>query len=146
MAQYQVPLAAPVHQRTALPLHQLIVLVFGFLAFACIVGGIVGIYFNAKSDTGLEIFGVHLSTGHVGVAFVGLGLIIGLFMVRAVLRSQRELAALPLHCAQRDAINQSGPKRILFNGKEAYECTIVLPRVEYSDPGTKAVEGTQDLQ
>lgn len=55
----------------------------------------MGIIYGATSETKLDIFGVHLSTGHVGVAFVGIGLIIGFFTVRAVLRSQHDLAKLP---------------------------------------------------
>jgi hypothetical protein len=90
------------HQRAAMPLHRTIVLIFGLLALACIGGGIVGIIYSATSETKLDIFGVHLSTGHVGVAFVGLGLIIGYFTVRSVLRSQYMLAALrPDHPAPR---------------------------------------------
>lgn len=91
------------HQSAALPLHFLIVRISGALAFACVVAGIIGIYQNSKSDTKLDILGAHLSTGHVGVAFVGIGLIVGFFTVRAVLRSQRDLAALPPQDAQRKA-------------------------------------------
>jgi hypothetical protein len=82
------------HQKAAIPLHIIIVGIFGFLALACIGGGIYAIAANAKSKTDLDIFGVHLSTGHVGVAFVGIGLIIALLSVRAVLKNQHALATL----------------------------------------------------
>jgi hypothetical protein len=83
------------HQEAAMPLHKMIVLIFGFLALVCVGGGITGIIYEAKSDTKLDIFGAQLSTGHVGVAFVGLGLIIAYLTVRAVLRNQETLASLP---------------------------------------------------
>lgn len=83
------------HQLAAVPLHKMIVLVFGLLAFVCIGGGIVGIIYGATSETKLDFLFVHLGTQHVGVAFVGIGLIVAYFTVRSVLRSQHELAALP---------------------------------------------------
>ena len=86
---------APPHQRAALPLHILIVCVFGLLALTSIGGGIYAITTNATSPTTLSILGADFSTGHVGVAFVGIGFIITFFTVRSVLRSQRDLAALP---------------------------------------------------
>jgi len=79
------------HQRAAFPRHQIIVTVFGILALVCVAGGIYAIVANAKSKTELAILGVHLTTGHVGVAFVGIGLIIALFIVRAVRKNQRGL-------------------------------------------------------
>ncbi len=88
-------LFSPEHQREAVPLHRLIVIIFGVLAFACVAAGIVAIVLNAKSQTEFDFLGAHLTTGHVGVAFVGIGLVIAYFTVRAVLRSQRDLAALP---------------------------------------------------
>lgn len=88
-------LGAPPHQRAAAPLHKLIVVVFGALAFACIAGGILAILWNATSSTEFSLFGARLTTGHVGVAFVGIGLVVAYFTVRAVLKNQRELAALP---------------------------------------------------
>lgn len=83
------------HQRAAMPLYLMIILIFGLLALACVGGGIVAIIRSATSETKFDIFGVHLSTGHVGVAFVGIGLIVGYFTVRTVLRNEYQLAALP---------------------------------------------------
>jgi hypothetical protein len=68
---------------------------FGIFALSCIGGGIYAIYRNALSPTNFSIFGASFSTGHVGVAVVGIGLLIAYFSVRAFLRNQRELAALP---------------------------------------------------
>jgi hypothetical protein len=89
------PTLAPGHQKAALPLHIGIIAVFGALALACIGGGIYAIATNATSKTDLDLFGAHLSTGHVGVAFVGIGVITAYFSVRAVLKNQHLLAALP---------------------------------------------------
>jgi hypothetical protein len=79
-----------------MPLHTLIVLTFGLLALASIAGGVVAIVRSAKSNTEFSLLGAKLSTGDVGVALVGIGLIIAYFTVRAVLKSARDLAALPL--------------------------------------------------
>ena len=88
------PMARP-HQHAALPLHFLIVAIFGLLALTSIGGGIYAITRDSESDTKLKILGAELSTGHVGVALVGIGFIITFFTVRAVLKNQHDLAALP---------------------------------------------------
>ena len=90
------------HQIAALPLHLLIVSVFGVLALASIVGGLYAINSNASSPTKLALFGTDLSTGSVGVAFVFIGLTITLLTVRGVLRNQKELASLPSHTGNTD--------------------------------------------
>src|SRR5436309_1116234 len=83
------------HQSAAMPLHQLIVVFFGILAITSIFGGIYAIFVKAESVTELSILGARLKTGHVGVAFVGIGLIFFFFTIRAVLKSQKDLAGLP---------------------------------------------------
>lgn len=83
-----------VHQQTALPLHTLIVCIFGALALVCIIGGIVALFQKSESKTQFDIMGAHLSTGSVGVAFVGIGLLMAYFTIRSVLNNQRELAGL----------------------------------------------------
>ena len=87
----------PDHMHAAMPLHKLIIIISGLLSALCIAGGIVAVIQNAKSKTEFELWGAHMTTGDVGVAFVGLGLIIGFFTVRAVLRSQGDLAKIPPH-------------------------------------------------
>lgn len=81
--------------KIAMPLYRLIVITFGMLSFACIAGGIIAILWNSSSKTEFEILGSHLTTEHVGVAFVGIGLIIAYFTVMALLRNLREIAELP---------------------------------------------------
>jgi hypothetical protein len=89
-----VAMARP-HQEAAMFLHITIVTLFGILALGCIGGGIYAVYHNALSPTDFSLLGAHFSTGHVGVAFIGIGLLVAYFSVRSVLRNQRELAALP---------------------------------------------------
>jgi hypothetical protein len=79
------------HRRATIPLHQLTVTVSGILALVCVGGGIYAIVLNARSKTELSILGARLTMGHVGIAFVGIGLVIALFVVRAVLRKQHRL-------------------------------------------------------
>ena len=68
-----------------MPLFLVIVSIFGLLALACIGGGIYAIYRNSVASTNFDFLGFHLSTGHVGVAFVGIGLATAYFTTRAVL-------------------------------------------------------------
>jgi hypothetical protein len=91
-----VPAAAEPHMKAARALHILIVSIFGILALTCIGGGIYAIVVNSVSKTEIDIFGAQISTGHVGVALVGIGLVITFFTIRAVLTNLRELAELPL--------------------------------------------------
>lgn len=90
-----VVVLAAMHQREAMPLHSRIITIFGLLSAMCVIGGIVGIIWNAVEKTKFSLFGMELTTGHVGVAFVGIGMVTALFTVRAVLKSQHDLAALP---------------------------------------------------
>lgn len=74
------------HASAAMPLFFFIVAVFGILALVCICGGIYAIFNKAVADTAFELWGFNLKTGHVGVAFVGIGLATALFTVRAILK------------------------------------------------------------
>src|ERR1044071_3754254 len=62
------------YMKTAMPLFRLIVVTFGLLALGCIAGGIYAISNKAIADTTFDFLGFHLKSGHVGVAFVGIGL------------------------------------------------------------------------
>ena|SRR6266581_4280335 len=75
-------------RRERLALRVLIVLLGVLLSLVSVVGGIIAA--NGKSKTSIDIFGLHVTTGDVGVAFVALGLMIGYFIIRDVLRSLRE--------------------------------------------------------
>ena len=89
------PMAAP-HKRAAAPIHILIVITVAVLALVSIAGGIVAIVHGSTANTEFSLLGADLSTGDVGVALVGIGLLIAYFTSRAVLKSPRGLAALPL--------------------------------------------------
>jgi hypothetical protein len=83
------------HQGEALPLHVLIVKLSGFISFVCVLGGILAILLSSSATTSFELLGAKFNTTHVGVAFVGIGLLVGYFTVRAVLKNQQELAQIP---------------------------------------------------
>jgi hypothetical protein len=85
---------APAHVRAGTPILSLIVIVFGLLSLVSLIGGIVAIVLNAYSETKFDFIGFRLSTGHVGVALVGIGLVTGYLTMRAVLKNLKELAAL----------------------------------------------------
>jgi hypothetical protein len=88
-------MAAP-HERAAAPIHILIVITVALLALVSIVAGIVAIVHGSTANTEFSLLGADLSTGDVGVALVGIGLLIAYFTSRGVLKSSRGLAALPL--------------------------------------------------
>src|ERR687888_922720 len=88
-------MAAP-HERAAAPIHILIVITVALLALVSIVAGIVAIVHGSTANTEFSLLGADLSTGDVGVALVGIGLLIAYFTSRGVLKSCRGLAALPL--------------------------------------------------
>ncbi|WP_139240613.1 hypothetical protein [Geitlerinema sp. PCC 9228] len=104
------PPTAPIHQREAIELHKLITKTFGLLAIICIAGGIYAIAINSNSNTEIQIFGAQISTEHVGVAFVGIGVLLTFFTIRSVLNNQRDLAALPLN-SQREISRKENRKR-----------------------------------
>ena len=90
------------HQRAAIPRQQLLIIVFGILALVCIGGGILAIVASARSRMEFSILGARFTAGHIGLGFVGAGLAIVFFIVRAKLKNQRELAGLPHDPKKRD--------------------------------------------
>ena len=94
-ARHNLPVASAAHQSVAMPLHFLIVSIFGLLALISIGGGIYAIAVRSTAQTTLSILGAELRTEHVGVALVGIGFIIAFLTVRSVLKSQHDLARLP---------------------------------------------------
>src|SRR5262249_37693198 len=92
----------PAHQRAAAPRHHRMVAIYGLLCLACVLGGIVAIIWNAVAKTEFSLFGMQMTAGHVGeafigigVAFAGIGMFIGLLVNRALLKNQHDLARLP---------------------------------------------------
>jgi hypothetical protein len=76
------------------PLHGLIIKMFGSLAFACVVSGGLTCVLNFGAKTGLDIFGIHMTTTSVGIAFMAIGVFTAYFAVRIVLKSRRDLEQL----------------------------------------------------
>lgn len=71
----------------AMPLFMLIVIVFGLLALACIGMGCYAIYQGVKeATTKFEFLGFNLSTTHVGVALVAVGLGTAFGVVGSILK------------------------------------------------------------
>ena len=70
-----------------MPLFMLIVIVFGLLALACIGMGCYAIYQGVKeATTKFEFLGFNLSTTHVGVALVAVGLGTAFGVVGSILK------------------------------------------------------------
>jgi hypothetical protein len=67
----------------------------GVLGLLIVGGGISAIVLNAVSETKINIAGMSISTGHVGVAFVGLGIIMVIIVFRQILSIIFKLAELP---------------------------------------------------
>ncbi len=63
------------HVRAADPLLTGIIYSTGALSALSVLGGIIGIIWNAVSPTEIDIFGTKVTTGHVGVAFAALVLL-----------------------------------------------------------------------
>lgn len=76
--------------RAAEPTFKMALLVTGAVACAAIGGGIVAVIWDAKANTQFDLFGMNLTTTHVGVAMVGLGIaasvIVGRKIVAAIER------------------------------------------------------------
>lgn len=83
------------HLSAARPVLTAVLVVMGVLSLVAVIGGVAAIIWNATSPTNFTLLGATLSTGHVGVAFAGMGLLCMLFVVRAVLNNIRHLATLP---------------------------------------------------
>jgi hypothetical protein len=82
------------HQKAALPLHKLIVVIVGLMGLACVVAGLIAILHTARAPSEISIFSARVKTGDVGVALVAIGLLVGLFTFLGVLKNQRDLAAI----------------------------------------------------
>jgi hypothetical protein len=83
------------HVQAARPVHLGILKSARALSFASLLGGAYATYKGTVGDTILDLFGAHLKTTHVGIAFMGIGLVTFLLSLRAILRSVERLAAIP---------------------------------------------------
>lgn len=92
-------------QHGAAPINILIVLMCGLLALFSIAGGIVAIARDCKTITEFSLLGAELSTGDVGIALIGIALLITYFTTRSVLKSGRNRAAVALSKVRKDRTN-----------------------------------------
>jgi hypothetical protein len=88
----------------------MIVLVGG-LAVLTTVGGVIAIIYNSMAETKINILGMSISTGHVGVAFVGLGIIMMILLYRNISENIYKLAALPDDRQRRARMKRKGQTR-----------------------------------
>jgi hypothetical protein len=66
----------------------------GLFAAAAIGAGVVAIVWNAVSPTQFNFVGLDLTTGHAGVALIGLGAATLVLVVRRIMRALERLGAL----------------------------------------------------
>jgi len=77
----------------ALALFFFIILLTTGVSIGCLVGGGFAVYRGLTGDTKFKMFGVELSSQSVGVAFMGIGLVIGFFTFREVLGKVENIPA-----------------------------------------------------
>lgn len=83
------------HVKAAQPMVYIMLAITGILSGLIIIGGIYATFSNLLSPTQLSLLGFTINTGSVGVALIGLGLIIMYFVFSKILKSIRYLASLP---------------------------------------------------
>jgi glycerol-3-phosphate acyltransferase PlsY len=79
-----------------------ILVVFGILAALATLTGAYSLYLGTSGTTEVAIFGGHLGTTSVGVALIGIGLVVALLSSKSVLKSMADLASLPFDQKKRD--------------------------------------------
>ena len=77
-------------------IHTLIVWIIGVLAALGVIGSIIAIISKETSKSEFTMFGVTLSTNHVGVTIFGISLVTLYFTVKSVLKNQFDLANLSI--------------------------------------------------
>jgi hypothetical protein len=66
----------------------------GLVGFTCVLGGIFAIYRNALSPSEVGLLGSKLTTGHVGVAFVFIGMVVLGGVIRKAFKTLVELGKI----------------------------------------------------
>ena len=108
---FPMPCSAPAHVKAASPLLLTMIILVGGLAVLATVGGVIAIIYNSLAETKINIFGMSISTGHVGVAFVGLGIIMMILVYRNISENIYKLAALPDDRPRRARVKRKGQTR-----------------------------------
>jgi hypothetical protein len=106
-----------VHQKQARPLHNRIMKIFGLLAGLLVTAGVVTIVISATTD--FELFGAHLNTRYIGLALIGIGVLIMFVSMRLVLKNQLDLAALPSNESKSKRRREYKASRVRLQRKEA---------------------------
>src|SRR5436190_388556 len=88
-------LRSEMHVRAGAPLLSQALQNARVIAFLAITVGALGIVWNAFSPTEFSFSGLKLSTGSVGVAIVGLGVVALILVNRRTMKALETLAALP---------------------------------------------------
>lgn len=87
-------IASSSHVESAKPILKIMLIITGIIAALTIIGGIFGIIWNSLSPTEMNILGIKVSTGHVGVAFTAFGVIAEILIFKAVLKNIYKLSSL----------------------------------------------------
>ena len=64
-------------------------------AILCICGGIVTLYANPNAPTSIDIWGAKITTGHVGVAFIFIGVVVMGFVIKGAFSTLVSLGTEP---------------------------------------------------
>ncbi len=88
------PAPVPAHIEAATPILKLVVLVVGGLCALAIIGGFLGIVWDSRAPTSFSFLGMDMKTGHVSVAFVGLGIVGMAGVLRYVVKNVYKLGKL----------------------------------------------------
>jgi hypothetical protein len=91
----RTPTLSPAHIRAGKGIIKLGIVVAGLAGLVCVIGGIYAIYRNALSPSQVELFGSKVTTGHVGVAFVFIGLVVLWAVIRNANKTLVELGKIP---------------------------------------------------
>lgn len=112
------------HLSAASPVLKLSLWLTAGLGVLCTAAGIVALVLNRLSASEINIAGMAIKTGHVGVALTGLGVIVLIVGIRNVNRNVYRLAALP----------PDGPVRVR---------NVHIRKGRYSNPTTVANESAR---
>lgn len=83
---------SPEDVRAAKPILSLAIVMSGILAALMIAAGTVAIIWRSQAASDISVLGIHITTGDVGVALVGLGAITAIVVIRRALQVVGQIA------------------------------------------------------